>query len=170
MVQSKEQRREYLEKNKEKIAQKNKEYRVKNKDRLAQKKREYNKKNKDKISKYNKEYNQKNKERIREKDKENNKNSPEGIKIRKLIDWKRYGVIGDLSTLYDERYLPSTTCEVCNKIYSSTYDRCMLHDYKTGEFMLILCRSCNNEYRWKKIADREKNLNIKEYFLSIPIL
>ena len=76
--------------------------------------------------------------------------TPSGIKTQAVSKWKRRGVIGDLSKIYDERYLHCTHCEVCNKEFSSKSDRCLDHDHETGLFRQVLCQNCNIMDNWKK--------------------
>jgi len=138
MVQTKEEIAAYAkahyEKNKEKIRVQDRARYEKNKVKiLAQKKARYEK-NKDKISARNKAY----------------KQTPSGKKSRIVSDWKKRGVIGDLSKIYDERYLPCTHCEACNKEFSSNRDRCLDHCHETGLFRKVLCQNCNRHDNWKK--------------------
>ena len=92
---------------------------------------------------------QKNKEKIKAQNKAYRK-TPSGIKSEIVSNWKRRGVTGDLSKIYDERYLHCTHCESCNKEYSSTRDRCLDHDHETGLFRQVLCQNCNAMDNWKK--------------------
>jgi hypothetical protein len=62
-----EKKKEYREKNKELIAEKQKEYREKNKELIAEKKKEYREKNKELIAEKQKEHYQKNKEKLQKK-------------------------------------------------------------------------------------------------------
>ena len=165
MVMTKEEKREYDKKyrakNKEKIRERKREYHDTNKEQIKEKSKEYRAKNKDKIREHQKEYYEKNKEEIIERRKEYIKQyqqTPEGIKSNTLSNWRYCGVIGDLPTIYEERYLPSTACEVCKKTYSSSSDRCLDHDHSTGEFRQMLCRSCNSMDNWKKIAETETKI------------
>ena len=116
--------------------------------------------NKEERAAYNKSYYERNKERDKEK-REKNKDkisarnkayykTPSGIKSHAISTWKTRGVIGDLSKIYDERYLPCTHCEVCNKEYTSTRDRHLDHCHLTGLFRQILCHNCNSNDNWKK--------------------
>ena len=135
MVRTKEQiaayKKVYYEKNKVKI--------------LAQRKPV----NKEERAAYNKARYEKKKDEIKAQTKAYYK-TPSGKKSQIVSCWKRHGVIGDLSKIYDERYLPSTNCEVCNKEFSSTRDRCLDHDHETSLFRQILCRNCNTYDNWKK--------------------
>ena len=63
----KESKKNYREKNKEKLAKKNKEYRENNKEKIKEKDKKYNKNNKDKIKEYNKKKYENNKDKIKEK-------------------------------------------------------------------------------------------------------
>jgi len=102
---------------------------------------------------YNKAYYERTKERDKEKIKARTKaykQTPSGKKSNTLNNWKHCGVIGDLSKIYDERYIPSTNCEICNKEYSSTRDRHLDHCHETGLFRQVLCQNCNAMDNWKK--------------------
>jgi hypothetical protein len=64
---TKEQKKEYREKNKDKINEKKKLYREQNKEKIAEKNKKYREKNKEKLLEKKKEYREKNKEKINEK-------------------------------------------------------------------------------------------------------
>ena len=96
---------------------------------------------------------EKNKEKNKEKKRAQNKaynKTPKGIKSHAINKWKSRGVTGDLSKIYDERYLHCTHCEVCNKEFSSTRDRHLDHCHETGLFRQVLCQNCNAMDNWKK--------------------
>lgn len=59
--------------------------------------------------------------------------------------WKNSGLIideEDLESLY-YMYIYATHCELCDKEFPNTKDRCMDHSHETGEFRNIVCTSCN---------------------------
>jgi len=141
--------KKYKEANKDKLREYSKKYREANKEKLREKRKKYRDANIDKCRESNKKYYELNKDKKKEYDK-----SPKGKKSKTIHDWKRRGVLGNLSAIYDERYLPSTNCEVCNKIYKSTFDRCLDHDHDTGLFRQVLCRVCNNYDHWMKIITK----------------
>ena len=157
MVMTKEERaaydKVYKEKNKEKIrAQDRARYqrdKEKNKEkRRAQRKARYEKNKESEIAQRKARY-EKNKESEIAQNKAWSK-TPIGMKSKTLTSWKRQGLIGDLSKIYDERYLHCTHCEVCTKEFSSKSDRCLDHDHETGLFRKVLCRNCNSMDNWKK--------------------
>ena len=145
--------KEYRANNKAKIAAHNKKYRANNKAKLVAKNKEYWTNNKDRFTdknkEYAKEYSANNKDRIATKNKKYDQ-TPKGKKSRKIRDWKSKGVIGNLSKIYDEIYLPSTHCDICKTEYKSTFDRCLDHCHLSGEFRQMLCRACNVFDRWEK--------------------
>ena len=121
----------------EKGQQTEKEYYQKNKQKIAEREKEYRDKNKDKIKETKKLYRQ----------------TPNGIKIKTISCWRTRGVIGDLDELYD-KYINTDKCEICEKVFTDTYDRCLDHDHETGEFRYILCNACNSYDSWiNKIKD-----------------
>jgi len=154
MPYTKEQRKEY-----------NKKYRENNKDKIAKQKKEWNEKNKDKIKEqrkeYKKEYYENNKDKIKEYY-ENNKdkileqaskrgkeyyNSDVGYKTKRIYAWKGRGVIcDDFESLY-EYYINCNNCEECNielvKGDIGVNKKCLDHDHLTGKFRNVLCCSCN---------------------------
>jgi len=166
IVDKKEKKRlyyiQYREKNKGKISQQKKQYnqenrekilayREKNREKILQQKREYYEENKEKISKRQKEYYEENKESILTQQKEYQK-KPERVKVRRIKDWKKLGVIcDDFDALYD-KYMNTTHCEECNVLL--TYDttstattKCLDHCHETGMFRNILCNVCNLQRR-----------------------
>ena len=91
------------------------------------------------------------KEYMREYRLKNNQNKYK--KSNTLNNWRRSGVKGDLDELY-KKYVNTDKCEICEKVFSDTYNRCLDHDHETGEFRNVLCRSCNTCDSWKnKIKD-----------------
>jgi hypothetical protein len=93
-----------------------------------------------------KRYYLKNKEQISLK----NKTDENRIKGLKINNWKRRGVIGDYSLLY-ETYKNATNCSCCNYEFNNDKNKCLDHNHLTGEFRQILCRNCNNWDNWEKI-------------------
>jgi hypothetical protein len=60
--------------------------------------------------------------------------------------WKKNGLKESdefIEELYN-RYIVASHCELCNKQFKSSQDRCMDHCHKTGKFRNIACNSCNN--------------------------
>jgi hypothetical protein len=82
--------------------------------------------------------------------------TPVGKRHVSISSWTRRGAIGDLKTFYNERYLPATNCEVCEKVFKSRRDKCMDHCHDTGEIRWVLCQSCNNKDYWKKVLERKE--------------
>tara|TARA_R110001606_G_scaffold341573_1_gene489895 strand:+ start:45 stop:488 length:444 start_codon:yes stop_codon:yes gene_type:complete len=146
MVQTKEEKRIYdkihYEANKEEKRIYNKIHYEANKEQIAIKRKFYNDANKEKIKNRNRDF----------------YNSPKGKKTMTILNWKRLGVIGDLDTFYDERYLPATQCEVCHNKFKSTFDKHMDHSHDSGEIRFVLCRSCNCHDYWKKVMDRKNKI------------
>ena len=114
--------------------------------------KEYDKKNyeknKEKKKEYMKEWREKNKEKYKEYQKEYY-SSPAGRKIKRIGDWRRYGVIHhNFDELY-EKYINTEKCELCDvqltedkKTTPTT--RCLDHCHETGEFRNVVCHSCNS--------------------------
>jgi len=65
-----------------------------------------------------------------------------GIRTRVVGIWKSRGVGGDRYKYYDEIYLPSTHCEICEKQFKSTYDKQCDHCHKTGVIRQVICKRC----------------------------
>ena len=127
MVQTKEERAEYMKK-----------YNQEHKEERAIYDKKYNQEHKEESSEQSKKYYQENKEKIKEQRK-----TPARKKSATMADWKHSGLIDDnMDELY-ERYIICEHCEHCGKEFKNSYDRCMDHDHQTGLFRAFLCRSCN---------------------------
>ena len=117
-----------------------------------EKRKAYNKAYREKNREYKKEYDKEYREKNRDKrtaQKREYRQTENGKKSYTIINWKKSGLIHeDYDALY-EKYINTTCCEVCNKVFESSYYRCMDHDHITGEFRQILCRTCNNQDNWK---------------------
>ena len=133
---------------------------VQSKEEKAAQNKAYCEKNREKINAQRRVNRERNKERDKEKNAAQRKaysKTPTGKRNIKISSWKRQGSIGDLKTFYDVRYLPATQCEVCDKEFKSTKDKCMDHDHDSGEIRWVLCQSCNNHDYWKKVLERKKD-------------
>ena len=139
MVQTKEERKEYTriwrENNIDKASSReySRIWRENNIVKVKERERLYRENNKERQREWHKIYNQ----------------TPAGIKTRIMALWRKRGVINVNDEMY-ERYLNTTKCDVCCKIFSSSMDKHLDHDHETGEFRWILCRSCNTRDHWKK--------------------
>jgi len=124
-----------------------------------EKRKAYNKAYKEAHKEETKAYNKDYKEAHKEEQNAYNKTyfqTPKGKKSRSISGWKQLGAIGDLKKFYDERYLPATKCEVCEKVFKSTRDKCMDHCHDTGEIRWVLCNSCNVHDHWEKVLARKE--------------
>ena len=132
-------RKEYYEKNKEKLLQKRKAYRENNKEHIAEYNKEYYEKNKEKLAEYDKNYNQ----------------TANGKKRQAIGKWKCRGLIAsqeDFERIYS-LYLNQELCNACDiKLTrngnNSATDATMDHDHITNKFRHIICRSCNCQDKW----------------------
>ena len=110
--------------------------------------RQYRLKNKEKIKEQSKEYYENNKEHYKEYHKEYRKTDKD-IKTKKISSWKRLGVIHDNFDILYDLYINTNECNICNKGFCDTYDRCLDHDHTNGLFRYVLCRNCNSHDNWK---------------------
>mgnify|MGYP003656809168 CR=1 FL=1 len=107
--------------------------------------KEYNKQHNEKNKEKHKEYYENNIELLREKRKIY-RESPAGKKLLTIHNWRNFGVIETEQYTYDElyeTYLYCGYCELCDKKFPDTFDRCLDHDHDTGIFRWIVCRGCN---------------------------
>tara|TARA_R110001606_G_scaffold131986_1_gene267973 strand:+ start:214 stop:666 length:453 start_codon:yes stop_codon:yes gene_type:complete len=148
MVQTKEERaiksNAWYEANREKVALRHKKHYEANKEKIALRQKIRYEAKKEEIDIQNKAYSK----------------TPAGKRSHRIGTWKYLGVIGDLKLFYDERYLPATKCEVCEKVFQSNRDKCMDHNHETGEIRWVLCCSCNIRDHWKKVLARKEEATI----------
>ena len=94
--------------------------------------------------------------------------SDKGKKSERKKWWKRRGVVfdNDFEEIYD-RYINSSQCELCNKVYKNSLDKCLDHCHTTGKFRNVVCQNCNKIRDVKIRVDnklKEKNINyVKKY-------
>ena len=148
-----EAQKKYREDNKEKIAENKKIYNEANKEKIAETTKKYVEANKEKIAENLKRYREKfSDEEFTEKNRIYRKTTS-GIKSQILGGWKGHGIIGDLSFIYDTIYLPTTHCNVCNKVFKNSMDKCADHNHNITDeynFRQVLCRQCNTKDFWRK--------------------
>tara|TARA_R110000772_G_scaffold73953_4_gene161397 strand:+ start:1581 stop:2018 length:438 start_codon:yes stop_codon:yes gene_type:complete len=65
--------------------------------------------------------------------------------------WKQSGLIMDNFEEIYNRYITQTHCELCNKEFTISIDRCMDHNHTTGEFRNIVCNKCNASREDRKL-------------------
>lgn len=108
-------------------------------------KRLYYIKNKEKILEQRKLHYIQNKEKIAERHRLYNQTDI-GKKSNIISSWRSQGILCfDYNLLYSY-YINTTTCEFCDKTFTSTKDRHLDHDHSiTDRFNVrrVLCRSCN---------------------------
>ena len=128
-----------------------------------EKKKAYREKNRERLNEWQRVNYQNNKEVWKERSRiwrENNKEkdvatqklycqTPAGIKSTKMASWRFLGVNNVNDEMY-ERYINTTKCDVCSKVFSSSKHKHLDHDHDSGEFRWVLCASCNTYDSWKK--------------------
>jgi len=60
-------------------------------------------------------------------------------------NWKKSGLKiteEEFERIYD-LYIFATECDLCNKKFKNSRDRCMEHNHESGEFRNIVCQPCN---------------------------
>ena len=135
MVQTKEEKNEYMRlyylKNKEKEKERVRLYNLNNQD----KRKEYRSENKEKRKEYQKKYQQ----------------TPSGIKSRKIGDWKRRdgGVLDHFNDNYETIYRIYQSTKFCDEcgfqlnIGDNRMRKCLDHEHYCGYFRGVVCHSCN---------------------------
>ena len=106
--------------------------------------KKYRLKNIEKVREYDIKYKLENKEAHAKQYKEYS-NTPNGLKVRRICQWKRRGVITDDWDMLHQHYLLTSHCEECHVyLEGKKGDRkCLDHCHTTGEFRNILCHVCN---------------------------
>ena len=67
-------------------------------------------------------------------------------------NWKRQGMkFNDNFEYIYEQYIYCRNCDLCNKEFKSSQDRQLDHNHETGEIRNIVCKSCNQKRKDKKI-------------------
>jgi len=143
-------RKNYYEKNKEKIKETRKKYIENNKEKIACQVKEYAKNNKEKILEYRK--------------------TEKCKKCFKISNWKKYGVVSDdFDKLYDY-YINCRNCELCNieliEGNCGNNKKTLDHDHDTGLFRNVLCNTCNSwncANRKSKKTEEEKKQLLQKY-------
>lgn len=92
-------------------------------------------------------------------------------KKRKKIDkWKGRGIIcDDWNGLY-ERVEKATQCELCPKVFSSTFDRQVDHDHfilDAPNVRNIVCNKCNHQKSDRKIKNNTGERHIYKIFRNV---
>ena len=74
------------------------------------------------------------------------RNDPKNLKVHRLLNWSKRGLIhDDVDALY-KMYINSTNCEFCNVDFindNGKQQRCLDHSHESGAFRNIICKSCN---------------------------
>ena len=127
-----------------------KEYYQKNKEKMLLQHKKWRENNKEKIKEQDKEYRLKNKERDKERKK--NWTKTEYGKMRtQIARWKNLGIRERYENEYEDMYKWKQVypyCMNCCKLFKSTFDKCLDHNHNTGFSRAILCRSCNVKRRF----------------------
>jgi len=122
-------------KDSEKLKEYLRQYREKNKERIRQQRKEtdtlYYLKNKEQIIKKNARY----------------RKTPQGKKSRRIERWKHQGIQCDEEwDEVDDWYMNTSTCDICEKIFKNSTDKCLDHDHTLAGYNIrgILCKKCNH--------------------------
>ena len=156
MVRTKEEKREYdkkwRERNREKERLRVKKYREENKEKERLRGKKYREENLEKEKLRNKKYRENNLEKLKARDKKYRENNLEIYhKGHTIYKWKSRGLIVDDDDEYESIYylvMSTDECELCGCILTNgkpitATSRCMDHCHLTGKFRNVLCYSCN---------------------------
>ena len=137
-----EDRKAYLQKNREKIKAKKAKYNAEHKEEIASKDKKYRQEHKEEIKAYSTKYREENKEEIKAY-----RQTESCKKSCRISDWKRSGIIHhDFDELY-QMYLDTKNCDICKvELCEGNFGsnkRVLDHDHSTGEVRNILCHTCN---------------------------
>jgi len=66
-------------------------------------------------------------------------------KANMVYTWRKRGLKETKEFVVElyNRYIVATHCELCNKEFETSSDRCMDHNKETGKFRNIVCTKCN---------------------------
>tara|TARA_R110002126_G_scaffold105397_4_gene239652 strand:+ start:3046 stop:3486 length:441 start_codon:yes stop_codon:yes gene_type:complete len=79
--------------------------------------------------------------------------------------WKYRGLIcsdNDFNFHIYPRYIWATHCELCNKKFETSKDRCMEHSNIIGKFRNIVCQKCNH-WKW----DYKRKNDVSPYIRKV---
>tara|TARA_R110002050_G_scaffold67991_2_gene147438 strand:+ start:1827 stop:2195 length:369 start_codon:yes stop_codon:yes gene_type:complete len=115
---------------------------------------------------YMKEYNQRKKKELQEYWK-----TPKGKKTKRISEWRRWGIKGDLDEIYDI-FINTQNCDICKRElttdkYATSTRRSLDHSHITLYYRFVCCHSCNTkigfqERRFKKVNEQMANRD-KQY-------
>ena len=117
--------------------------------------KQYHEKNKAYRKEYGKQWREKNKEYMKEYRKKYPgagylrewRKTPKGRRNQKISDWRTYGIQcnDEWGEVY-EWYSNTTNCNICDKLFVKSIDKCLDHDHNLQGYNLrgILCKKCNN--------------------------
>ena len=72
--------------------------------------------------------------------------SPRGKKLNRICKWKQMGMISDDWDKTHKRYVESTNCEYCDKVYIRDKFRHLDHNHSitnSHNIRGVLCKNCN---------------------------
>jgi len=149
--------KQYRINNREKAAAYDKQYRIDNREKTAAAACQRYINNREKHKDQARQYYIDNATQLKQNTKQYIIDNPESCKKNTIIGhWKRRGIIGDLSFIYDNDYLPATNCWVCNAAFKNSFDKCCDHDHSITDgdnVRQIVCRSCNSMDSWKNHSE-----------------
>ena len=99
---------------------------------------------------YKRRYRERHREKIAEKQREYGQ-TENGMKIRRINNWKRYGIIADSWEEVYAWYLETKTCDICDCVLTedrrnTSSTKCLDHDHTLKDqynIRGVICHSCN---------------------------